>query len=69
MIVTENIWLDDDTFIVDGKMMMKKDVDALTVEPKKVCMSPTNKCLITEVMIDRKLRECKYKFLREALKK
>lgn len=69
MIVTESLWLDDNTFIVDGKKMTKSEVDNLTQEPKKVCMSPENKFLITEVMLNRRTNEIKYKILTEALKK
>ena len=54
MVVTENIWLDDDTFIVDGKKMKMHELKDLKKEPKRVCMSTNNKELITEIAIARR---------------
>ncbi len=47
--VLENIWLDDNTFIVDGKTMNKEALNALDYTPKKVSVSPNNKKLLDAI--------------------
>lgn len=67
MIITENIWLDDDTFIVDGVRMNKQQISNLTRSPARVCMSTNNKELLTEISIIR--RESKLNLLKIFLEK
>lgn len=49
MQVTQNIWLDDDTFLVDGKTMSSEQIGHLKNLPSRISMSPNNYELFTEV--------------------
>lgn len=66
--VLENIWLDDNTFIVDGKKITREELGNLGYTPKKVSVSPNNKKLLENIKDLREEDYTKYKVVERITK-